>query len=49
MGSALLFAAQILFVLFSAGMVGSFVVIVITFIEDLELFFDSNESKNEAG
>ena len=40
--------AEISVVLFFAGIIGSFVVIVITFIEDLELLFDSEESKNEA-
>jgi len=32
------FSAEFLVVLFLLGLVGSFVVIVITFIEDLELF-----------
>lgn len=36
----LLFAANILVVLFLLGLAGSFIVIVVTFVEDLELLFD---------
>ena len=48
--SALLSAlAEILFVVFILGIVGSFVVIVVTFIEDLDLFLGDKESSDEVG
>jgi hypothetical protein len=45
----LLFAAKLLTRLFLVGAVGSLVVIAITFVEDLELFFPDKESKDQIG
>jgi len=47
--AVLLFAAKLLIVLFLFGIVGSLVVISITFIEDLELFLRDEESKDQIG
>lgn len=38
-------AANILVVLFLLGLAGSLIVIVVTFIEDLELLFDEESTK----
>ena len=40
--------AEILFVVFLLGIVGSSVVIVVTFIEDLDLFLGDKESNDGA-
>jgi len=45
----LLFAAKILIVLFLFGIVGSLVVILATFIEDLELVLRDEEAKDQIG
>jgi len=44
-----LFAAKLLILLFLVGIVGSLLVIVVTFIEDLELFLRDEASKNQIG
>jgi len=44
-----LFAVKSLVALFLLGMVGSLVVIVITFVEDLELVIRDEESKDQIG
>lgn len=43
------FASHFFVVLFLVGLVGSLSVIVITFIEDLELLFDDEESSEPVG
>jgi hypothetical protein len=42
--AAFQFSTHILVALFMLGLVGSFIVIVVTFIEDLELLFADEES-----
>jgi hypothetical protein len=43
------FVAEILFFVFLLGIVGSFVVIAVTFVEDLELFIRDKESTDDLG
>ena len=49
MSVVLLFAAKLLIFLFLFGIVGSLVVIVVTFIEDLELLLRDEESTDQIG
>lgn len=41
--------SELLFAVFLLGIVGSFVVIVVTFIEDLELLLSDKESAHDLG
>jgi hypothetical protein len=43
------FVAEILFVVFLLGILGSFVVIAVTFVEDLGLFIPDKESTDDLG
>ena len=47
MSAFLLFAAKLLIFLFLFGIVGSLIVILVTFIEDLELLFQDEESRDQ--
>jgi hypothetical protein len=43
------FVAEILFAVFLLGILGSFVVIAVTFVEDLGLFIPDKESTDDLG
>ena len=49
MSVLLQFAAKLLIAIFLVGIAGSLVVILVTFIEDLEIFFQDQESKDQIG